>query len=177
MNSSLLVILSCLKILARSKLLNVTLSLAGFCPTFCGEQGYCCRKGFTGCPSTIPPEILLDNHYCVRPGPVGVGKPVNITHILQREYFKLDIVFGKPGVHYEKHTEFHFAFLKERLQERRISKTPPDDQLNVVLVLIDSLSHAHAQRSLKKTYSFLKVFFGYIIYAGVQKLYRGSIVL
>ena len=88
-----------------------------------------------------------------------MGKPVNITHTLQREYFKLDIVICKPGAHYEKHTEFHFAFLKETLQKRRISKTSPEDQLNIAVVLIDSLSHAHAQRSLKKTYSFLKVFF------------------
>ena len=70
----------------------------------------------------------------------------DIAHKLTREFFKIEIYF--PG---EIHEEYHYAFLKNLT----ITKSPPNEQINVILILFDSLSNAYAKLSMKKTYKAL----------------------
>ena len=66
------------------------------------------------------------------------------------EYIKLVIVFSDRT----QHEEYHYSF-PDKSKEWGISKTPPEDQLNVMVVLVDSLSHSMVQRSMKETYKYL----------------------
>ena len=70
---------------------------------------------------------------------------------MTKEYFKLQVVFPNNVVN----DEYHHAFLKHTEQQLGVKKTPPEDQMNIMIVLFDSMSRSHATRSLKKTWKFL----------------------
>lgn len=60
-----------------------------------------------------------------------------------------------PNTFFNKvHEEYHYAFLNKS-QEFGLKKTPPSDQLNILVIIFDSLSHSHTVRSLKQTYKYL----------------------
>ena len=66
------------------------------------------------------------------------------------EFFQLKIVFAD-----KIHTEYHYVF-PNKSKEWGISATPQHKQLNIMVVLVDSLSHSHTKRSLPKTYKYLE---------------------
>merc|ERR1712150_106569 len=46
----------------------------GHCPSFCGEDGYCCRAGYPGCPSYIRNYRMTNNfHSCIKSHSIAVG--------------------------------------------------------------------------------------------------------
>ena len=73
----------------------------------------------------------------------------DIVYPITQDFFKLMIVFPN-----EVHVEYHYAF-PDKSKEFDIIKTSPEDQMNVMVVLFDSLSYSHTVRSLKKTYKYL----------------------
>ena len=71
---------------------------------------------------------------------------IDIIYQVKEEYFKLQIVFSN-----EINDEYHYTFLKKL----PVEKTSPEQQINMMIILFDSLSRSHAERSLKKTFKHL----------------------
>jgi len=122
----------------------------GPCPKVCGENGFCCRKGFANC-TNVPSTMLSEStHSCIKWSGDEKNNNCYIEQEITDEYIKLVIVFSDRT----QHEEYHYSF-PDKSKEWGISKTPPEDQLNVMVVLVDSLSHSMVQRSMKETYKYL----------------------
>ena len=95
----------------------------------------------------------------------------DIVHQVTQEHFRLVIIFDNKSIH----EEYHACFLNKS-KEWGIAKTHPDKQLNIMVVLIDSLSRSHTQRSLKNTYKFLSEHPRTVIMkvGNFSKLYNGD---
>ena len=122
----------------------------GHCPHVCGAGGFCCRAGFNGCPSNISADSIPKGyHTCVTSH--GVGKDCNVTHLITKDHFQLKIIFAD-----KIHDEYHYTFPPNKFAEWGIAPTPPQQQLNIMVVLVDTLSHSHTRRSMPKTYAYLQ---------------------
>merc|ERR1719193_152534 len=47
----------------------------GPCAKICGHGGYCCRRGWKGCPSDMTAVATPNYHTCIRYRPGNEGKP------------------------------------------------------------------------------------------------------
>ena len=67
----------------------------GHCPQFCGFEGYCCKTGFSGCPSNISTSLIsTTNHACVTPSPKGffTSFPPHVTRTTRNKISLLPLL-------------------------------------------------------------------------------------
>ena len=93
-----------------------------------------------------------------------LGTPVTIspTEKIKDEFIEIEckVTNGRPL------REFWLQPVRHDHLVQRTAKRPPGLPLNILIVGIDSLSHAHAQRKLPKLYEYMKKDLGAMIFNG-----------
>ena len=84
---------------------------SGLCTGFCGTGGYCCRKGFSGCPSKVMSQATSYHHMCViSPHKVG-AQCVSIRRLIKPPRFQ------KPVAWYTQDCYSRQRFICRRKEE------------------------------------------------------------